>query len=202
MRALFIAAVLSAVVSFAADPTSTTGDAVQAPVAPPAAPKTEKQQRIDLQRQEIDDMPNKEKLEQTEKGLDRMRQALKETIDKLEEARNTKDVVKLNCVNEKLTQIKGLVRISEQASVALQEAVAANDKKAAGDEYFKVAIAYKRTNELRSEAEQCIGQLAFRVDERVMLDVDEPDDLPKGDPSKVLPVSPPPVRQPPASPTM
>ena len=35
-----------------------------------------------------------------------MRNVLKEVQGKLEEARNTKDVVKLNCVNEKLTQIK------------------------------------------------------------------------------------------------
>ena len=69
-------------------------------------------------------IPDPEKVKTSADSVGRMRGALKDVLQKLEEARNTKDVVKLNCVNEKLTQIKGLLRISEQSDVQLQEAVA------------------------------------------------------------------------------
>ena len=47
-----------------------------------------------------------------------------DVLKSLEEARSEKDVLKLNCVNEKLTQIKGLLRVVQQSDVSLQEAVA------------------------------------------------------------------------------
>ena len=85
--------------------------------------------------------PDPEKLAPVVAVGQRMRSALSDVLGRLEEARATKDVVKLNCVNEKLTQVKGLLRISEQSDVALQEAVARKDTTAAEHEYTKVTIA-------------------------------------------------------------
>ena len=45
-----------------------------------------------------------QKLAQADEHLDRMKQVLKQVIGRLEEARSEKDSVRLNCVNEKLTQ--------------------------------------------------------------------------------------------------
>ncbi len=73
---------------------------------------------------------------------------------KLEEARDSKDVVKLNCVNEKLTQIKGLLRIAEQADIALQEAVAKRETSGAQHEYTKVAIANDKVRQLRADLDR------------------------------------------------
>jgi hypothetical protein len=148
------------------------------------------------------EVKDEDKLERSAKALGTMREALRTVLEKLEEARRTKDVVKLNCVNEKLTQIKGLLRISETADVALQEAVTRKDGTAAEHEYTKVMIANQKVAQLRSETEECIGQLAFRTDENLSVEVEEPRDLPGGDPTRP---SPPPdilVRAPPASPTL
>src|SRR4051812_34136836 len=112
-----------------------------------------------------------------------MREALKDVLTKLEEARNSRDVVKLNCVNEKLTQVKGLLRISELADVAMQEAIAKKEDSGALHEYTKVSIAVTKVTQLRAEAEQCLGQLAFRTDENLAIDVEVPEALPKGDPT-------------------
>ena len=131
-----------------------------------------------------------------------MRLVLKEVLGKLEEARNSKDVVKLNCVNEKLTQIKGLLRISEQSDIALQEAAAKKEATATEHEYTKVSIAGVKVNQLRAEAEECIGQLAFRTDENATTEMEEPDDLPKGDPTLLVPVRGIGIRNPPASPML
>lgn len=126
-----------------------------------------------------------EKVRRSSSALATMRQSLKDVLSKLEEARGSRDVVKLNCVNEKLTQVKGLLRISEQADVMMQEAIAKKEDRNANHEFNKVRIAEGRVGSLRAEAEQCIGQLAFRTDENLSVDVDVPDDLPKGDPTKV-----------------
>lgn len=121
-----------------------------------------------------------EKLDRAEGHLIRMKQVLKQVIARLEDARREKDVVKLNCVNEKLTQVKGLLKVSEQADIALQEAVARRDE-AADSELQKVSIARVKVDQLRVEAEECIGQLAFAVDEKTTVEVEQPKDLPDRD---------------------
>lgn len=147
-------------------------------------------------------VPDPEKLRTSAQALTLMRGALKDVLGKLEEARSTKDVVKLTCVNEKLTQMKGLLRISETADVNLQESVARKETATAEHEFTKVSIAQSKVQQLSAEAEQCMGQLAFRVDENLNVEVETPEYLPKGDPTLL----PPPmmlvdVRPVPASPT-
>ncbi len=141
-----------------------------------------------------------EKLSRSAAHLTQMRQGLKVVLTKLEEARASKDVVKLNCVNEKLTNIKGLLRISEQADVSLQEAVAKGEEQGAGHEFAKVTIARQKIDQLKAEAEGCVGLLAFETGPTEVI-VEEPLDLPALDPTKTVP--PPPVvsRPLPASPT-
>lgn len=159
---------------------------------PPPAPST-------LQAEKASDVPDVTKLERSSKGIGAMREVLRDVLGKLEEARRAKDVVKLNCVNEKLTQIKGLLRISEQADVALQEAVSQRDTTSSEHEYTKVMIAQQKVSQLRAEAEKCIGQLAFRADENMSVEVEEPTDLPGGDPTRPAPVEDVVIRPPPAS---
>jgi len=150
-----------------------------------------------------------EKLEASADHLARMKAALKQVTGRIEEARNEKDVVKLNCVNEKLTQIKALYKVAEQADVALHEAVSNRDPGAEA-EFSKVSIARAKIDALRGEADQCIGQLAYIVDEKTTVEVQQPSNLPnaadaelfagdgrRGPPFPVPPV----VRPPPASPS-
>ena len=148
------------------------------------------------------EVPDAEKLKRSNAAVSRMRSVLSEVLARLEDARATKDVVKLNCVNEKLTQVKGLLRISEQSDVALQEAVAKKDTTAAEHEYSKVSIARNKVDLLRTEAEQCIGQLAFRTDENLTVEVEVPSGLPTEDPTNPPPPPAPTNRPPPASPIL
>ena len=145
-------------------------------------------------------VPAPEKLDESAEAIRFMRKTLREVLAQLEEARASKDVVKLNCVNEKLTQIKGLLRISQQAEVNLQEAIARAEPAVENHEFRKVSIARNRVVQLRTEAEQCIGQLAFRTDQNLSVEVEVPTDLPEGDPTQPSP--PPPItnQPPPASP--
>src|SRR5215813_11947703 len=70
----------------------------------------------DLDIGDVSKLSNEEKQARAEKSLVDIRDALKRVTAILSEARTQKDIVQLNCVNEKLTQIKGLLRISEDAS--------------------------------------------------------------------------------------
>ena len=99
------------------------------------------------------------------------------------------------------TQVKGLLRISEQSDVALQEAVSKRDSTAAEHEYSKISIARNKVAQLRTESEQCIGQLAFRTDENLTVEVEVPSGLPE-DPTNPPPLAPPTSRLPPASPIL
>jgi ribosomal protein L9 len=153
-----------------------------------------------------------DKLEASAEHLARMKTALKHVLTRVEEARNEKDVVKLNCVNEKLTQIKALLKVAEQADISLHEAIATRDA-AAESEFAKVGIARTKVDGLRGQADQCIGQLAYVVDEKTTVEVQQPSDLAegggemegrptrtgrgRGPPFSVPPV----VRPPPASPS-
>ncbi len=117
-----------------------------------------------------------EKLEAAADNIARMKAALKLVLGRAEQARNEKDVVKLNCVNEKLTQVKALIKVAEQADIALHESLRTQD---AGEaEFSKVAIARTKVDRLRRDAEQCIGQLAYMVDEKTTVEVEQPSNLP------------------------
>jgi hypothetical protein len=85
--------------------------------------------------------------------------------------------------------------------VQLQEAVARKETATAEHEFTKVTIARSKVEQLRAEAEQCIGQLAFRTDENLTVEVDVPDYLPPGDPTQMPQPTPIDSRPPPASPT-
>src|SRR5690349_17299605 len=52
-----------------------------------------------------------------------MRATLSKGLDRLKKARDAQDAVELVCVNEKVTTMKGILRVAEGAVVALEEAL-------------------------------------------------------------------------------
>src|SRR5450432_4101296 len=99
-----------------------------APLAHAQTPPPRTPSGLSAPEEKASDVPDGQKISRSATDVAQMRATLKVVLGKLEEARNTKDVVKLNCVNEKLTQVKGLLRISEQSDVALQEAVSQGEQ--------------------------------------------------------------------------
>jgi TolA-binding protein len=120
-----------------------------------------------------------------------MRASLRQVTARVEDARNEKDVVKLNCVNEKLAQIKGLLKVAEQSENAFKEAAAAKDP-AANGEYAKIMIAKGKVDTLGGDAQQCIGQLAYVVDEKTTVEVQQPRNQPERETSGRYRSAPPP----------
>ena len=67
-------------------------------------------------------------IEKAQKLINRMRKDYTKVLSLLTEAREQRDIVKLNAVNDSLTQIKGLLRAAEASNVKLQEALANKDR--------------------------------------------------------------------------
>ncbi len=133
-----------------------------------------------------------------ERHIQHMRQVLSEVRGMLEDARVERDVVKLNCVNERLTHLRGLVRVSEESQRAMRQAISRNLLDEAQHEYTKIVVALDRVTQLREEAEECVGLLAFIVDEDVEVSMEVPPGLPD-DVIDLTPIQPASVRSPVAS---
>lgn len=170
------------------------------PTAARGQPATEAKGGIASEFERAAALPDAEKLERSAQYLAEMKQILGTVLKLLKEARDEKDVIKVNCVNEKLTSIKGLIRISEQADVALQEAVAKGESDTSAHEFHKLVISHQKIKILKTEAEQCVGELAFAVGKtNVEIEVDR-DVVPQDDPTMVPLPDTPVVRPPAASP--
>ena len=108
-------------------------------------------------------------------AIERMKAILTEVLEDLTEARDSRDMVKLNCVNEKLTSVKGLLKISEQAEVTLKEALARREAEIADHEFEKITIAQRKCEQLLAESDACIGEMAVYTGD-TQVEVEEPDE--------------------------
>lgn len=91
-----------------------------------------------------------------------------------QQARASRDIIKLNCVNDKLLQVKQLLNIADSARVSLGEAVAAHNEGDRYHQYTVITVSSEKARALRDEAEACIGEeLVFSG--RASIDVDAPD---------------------------
>jgi hypothetical protein len=189
MRAMVgVLAALVVAVPLTGDAQETTGDEVK-PQRDDAARKDDQTALGDTDLAGAAALPNPEKQARAEKMLAAMRDALRRVTELKGEAKNSKDIAKLNCVNEKLTQIKGLLRIAEDASVLMYDAIAANTQDVINHNYTKILVAHQKAQMLRVEAEQCVGEVSFYTgDTEVIVDIDE--DIPQRDPT--VPEPPPP----------
>lgn len=111
-----------------------------------------------------------------------MRAGLKKLLTMVEKARGARDIVLLNCLNEKLTQMKALLRVGEQSNVNLQEFLAKEQVEGATHEKRKIGLAHDKVKALVLEAEACLGE-SGAAGGRTVVTVEKPD-FP-GDPTKL-----------------
>ena len=119
-------------------------------------------------------------------------------IDKLlDKARKQKDVIKINCLNDKSQQVKGHITVADQSLGAMNTAITHGDDDARKHEFMRLTILYQKVVVLRTEAENCIGEdVSYIGDTKVQVDVDP--NIPSDDPTEpALPL--PDVTRPPAA---
>ncbi len=97
-----------------------------------------------------------------------------------EQARKAKDIIRLNCLADKLVQAKVNLNITEQAITAVQEASSRKDEAGALHEFTRVTIVHQKAQVLGAEAEACVGEdLSFVGATKVEVSVDA--SIPAGD---------------------
>ena len=128
----------------------------------------------------------------------RMKDVLKRIEELQEIARKNKDVIKLNCVNDKLLQVKQLLNIADAASTNMSEAIARRDEEGRYHEFGRLTIANQQVSVLGTEAENCIGEdLSFLGPTEVIVEAPEEPDDPTAESNPGFPVvDPPPVASP------
>jgi hypothetical protein len=141
--------------------------------------------------------PPGEMIQQAKDMLGKMQDILKRVVQLQEVARKQKDIIKLNCVNDKLVQIKGNMNVAETANTAMNEAMARGDDAQRGHEFTRVGLVFQKVQVLGTEAENCIGEdLTFIGQTEVKVEVDP--GLPETDPTKE-PTPEPVIERPPVS---
>jgi hypothetical protein len=128
----------------------------------------------------------------------RMQEVFRRVVQLQEVARKQKDVIKLNCVNDKLLQVKQLMNISDSAKTNLQEAITRGDEEGRYHEFSRITIADQQISILGTEAENCIGEdLSFLGPTEVIVEEpEEPDDPTRPQDPLIPEVEPPPVASP------
>jgi len=112
-----------------------------------------------------------------------MNDVLKRIHSLQDQAKHQKDIIRLNCVTDKLVQGKVNINIAEQSMSALQENIARADEGGRTHEFTRLTIVNQKVTVLGAEAENCIGEdLSFIGATRVDVDIDP--NIPQTDPTQ------------------
>lgn len=115
-----------------------------------------------------------------------------------QQAKNDKDVIRLNCVLDKLTQLNINATMMDQALQALQDAVSRNDESVQSHEYTRITIINQKVQVLKTEADACVGAETNYVGPTKVV-VEKPEGLDDEVDQPTAPQLPPFERPPPAS---
>jgi hypothetical protein len=154
---------------------------------------------VDLSFKQQANLTPQEMLDQGGQDMRQMQDGLKRVVELQELARKQNDIIKLNCVNDKLVQVKAAINIGERATTDMNEAIARNDDGARAHAFTKLTITTQKTQVLVTEAENCVGQdLSFVGQTQVITEVDPniPSEDPTTPPNPFPPIDRPPLASP------
>ena len=99
--------------------------------------------------------------------------AVRTTEGLLEKAQKEKDknTEEIECLQRKLTPMKGMQDVSAVSASSLQSYAAAKDPVHTDQEYRKIAVALAKTRDFLAEAQACVGEAGAREsDNNVTMD--------------------------------
>lgn len=117
------------------------------------------EEQLSLIDEDVEALTDDQKLERAAAKIEQMRQTVGSTQDLLESVRDgERDILKINCINEKLAAIKGFVKVSEESYVELKTAAEEGDPRATTHQYTLISVAHQRVGSLAGEARLCTGE--------------------------------------------
>lgn len=96
-------------------------------------------------------------LEAADTYLVGMRDQMSQGLEALSSARAEMDAIRLQCVSDKVTSMKGVLRISEDAFISLQEAMATRATERARYEFQKIRTSQNKMMDLSQAVRSCVG---------------------------------------------
>ena len=75
-----------------------------------------------------------------------------------DQSKREKDIIRLNCVTDKVVQARVNLNIAEQSMAGLQESIAKADEGERTHEFTRLTIVNQKVLVLGAEAENCIGE--------------------------------------------
>lgn len=138
------------------------------PIAPPSAGGA-----ADVSVKQRPMLTADEMLAQSREYAKSMNDTLKRIQVLQDQAKRDKDIIRLNCVTDKVVQVRVNISIAEQSMAALQEAVTRSDEGERTHEFTRLTIVNQKVTVLGAEAENCIGEdLSFVGATRVDVEID------------------------------
>jgi hypothetical protein len=139
--------------------------------AAPASPGAPDQGDIAVKQRST--LTPQEMVKQGNEYFKNMNETVKRISDLQTQAKRQKDIIRLNCVTDKLVQSKVNVTIGEQAMASLQESISRADEGGRTHEFTRLTIVNQKVQVLGAEAENCIGEdLSFVGATRVDVEID------------------------------
>ena len=115
------------------------------------------------------ELSSDEKLVSAQKRIERMRVTLTQTTDLLQKVREGDgDILRINCINEKLAAMKGFVKVSEQSYTNLRDAAGRTDETAEAHHFSLITISSEKVRDLGEEAQTCVGEVQVFADETIV----------------------------------
>ena len=149
-----------------------------APIAPPSAGAP-----ADVSVKQRPTLTPEEMVNQSREYAKSMNEVLKRIQTLQDQAKREKDIIRLNCVTDKVVQVRVNISIAEQSMAALQEAVTRADEGERTHEFTRLTIVNQKVQVLGAEAENCIGEdLSFVGATRVDVEIDP--NIPTYDPTQ------------------
>jgi hypothetical protein len=89
--------------------------------------------------------------------MGQMHSSLRHVTQLHQKAAKDKDIIKLNCINDKLMPMKGEVNLADANRHALDQAINAGDDSARYASYSDLTISGDKVKDLRDAADACVG---------------------------------------------
>ncbi len=126
-------------------------------------------------------MAPQDQLRNSSQIIDTISSTRRRVSDLLDRARQERDIIKANCLDDKLTQIDVTLRSARDHHELLTTAVETNNDGQRNHEHALQTIFRQRVEALDAEARQCIGEEASGFGQRNELTVRVNPNIPTGD---------------------
>ncbi len=107
------------------------------------------------------DLNPRQKQEFAQVAVQELESATNRILRLIEEAQKKKDVVLLNCLNDKLGALRGLLKVAGDSKLNLAEAAARENLDLQEHNFRKLFIAQQQATTVTAEADACVGQVGI-----------------------------------------